>query len=75
MMYRWLLNLLKNDVIFHLQRVQEETAVLLHANPLIGILHSLRVSSEVFLEKLEVTFKLLTVSDTTEPSISPNVVK
>jgi len=51
MMHRWLLNLLKNDVIFHLQRVEEETAVLLHANPLIGILHSLRVSSEVFLEK------------------------
>jgi len=49
-MHHWLWNLLKNGVIFHLQRVQEETAVLLHANPLIGILHSLRVSSEVFLE-------------------------
>lgn len=48
-MHHWLLNLLKNVVIYHQPRVLEEIVKYLHTNPLTGILHSLMVSFEVFL--------------------------
>jgi hypothetical protein len=49
-MHHWSLNLLKNVVICHQTRVQEETVKCPHTDPLTGIPHSLKVSSEVFLE-------------------------
>jgi hypothetical protein len=63
-MHHWSLNLLKNGAIFHQQRVLEETMELLHVNSLTGILHSLKVNFEVFLESKKKCLKILNASDT-----------